>query len=131
MKIYWSGAAVALIADVRLREMSGGSESLDKVLDRLQACCLPSDRTWSGEELFARMDSLTEYPIFVALYRRYADTAGFPDTTYVFENLGMTVSDDGKVKLRKHGALRDIRLAIMAPDASAMQWREQLTATRR
>jgi hypothetical protein len=41
------------------------------------------------------------------------------------------VSDDGKVKLRKHGALRDIRLAIMAPDALAMQWRDQLTATRR
>ena len=131
MKIYWSGAAVALIADVRLREMSGGSESLDNVLERLQACCLPSDRTWSGEELFARMDTLTDYPIFLALYRRYADTAGFPDTSHVFESLGMTVSDDGKVKLRKHGSLRDIRLAIMAPDASASEWREQLTATRR
>lgn len=131
MKIYWSGAAIALIADVNLREMSGGTESLDKVLDRLQACCLPSDRTWSGEELFARMDTLTEYPIFTALYRRYADTAGFPDTGYVFAKLGMTISDDGKVKLRKHGDLRDIRLAIMAPDSSASLWREQLSATRR
>jgi hypothetical protein len=131
MKIYWSGAAVALIADVNLRDMSGGTESLDKVLDRLQACCLPSDRTWSGEELFARMDTLTDYPIFAALYRRYADTAGFPDTSHVFAQLGMTVSDEGKVKLRKHGDLRDIRLAIMAPDASASHWREHLTATRR
>lgn len=131
MKIYWSGAAIALIADVNLREMSDGTESLDKVLDRLQACCLPSDRTWSGEELFARMDTLTEYPIFAALYRRYADTAGFPDTRDVFAKLGMTVSDDGEVKLRKHGDLRDIRLAIMAPDASAAHWREYLTAEHR
>ena len=25
------------------------------------------------------MDSLTDYPVFMKLYRRYADTAGFPD----------------------------------------------------
>jgi hypothetical protein len=130
MKVYWSGAAFALIADVSLRELSDGTESLDAILDRLQTCCLPSDRTWSGEELFARMDALTDYPVFLSLYRRYADTAGFPDTSDVFERLGMTLSD-GKVRLRKHGDLRSIRLAIMAPDSAAALWREQLTATHR
>ncbi len=54
MKIYWSGAAVALLADVELRERSGGKESLDIALGRLQHCCLPSTRTWSGTELFAK-----------------------------------------------------------------------------
>ena len=39
MKVYWSGAALALMADVQLRERSNGEESLDDVLDRLQACC--------------------------------------------------------------------------------------------
>ena len=78
-KIYWSGAAIALLADVGLRERSGGSESLDVVLDRFQRCCLPSQRRWSGPELFAKFDSLIQAPMFMPLYRQYADTAGFPD----------------------------------------------------
>ena len=127
MKIYWSGAAIALMADVSLRELSGGSESLDTVLDRLQGCCLPSDRMWSGPELFAKLDTLTDYPVFMSLYRRYADTAGFPDTSGLFDRLGMSVSD-GKVKLRKSGELRDIRLAIVAPDTETAQWRDKLVS---
>ena len=78
-KIYWSGAAIALLADVRLRERSNSTESLDVVLDRFQNCCLPSQRRWSGAELFTRFDSLIDEPLFMPLYRQYADTAGFPD----------------------------------------------------
>jgi hypothetical protein len=78
MKIYWSGAALALMADVELRRRSDGAESLDLVLDRFQSCCLPSRRTWSGRELFARFDALVDEPLFVALYERYADTRDFP-----------------------------------------------------
>jgi hypothetical protein len=79
MKIYWSGAALAMIADIELRHRSGGALSLDVVLDRLEACCLPSRRTWRGRELFERLDALIEADLFVSLYDRYADTAGFPD----------------------------------------------------
>jgi predicted metalloprotease with PDZ domain len=79
MKIYWSGAALALIADVELRRRSGGTESLDLVLDRLQDCCLPSRRTWTGRELFEKFDSLIGEPLFVDLYERFADSRGFPE----------------------------------------------------
>jgi len=40
MKVYWSGAAIALLADIELRQRSGGTESLDTVLGQLQSCCL-------------------------------------------------------------------------------------------
>jgi len=79
MKIYWSGAAIALLADTRLRERSAGAESLDLVLDRFQRCCLPSQQRWSGPELFAKFDSLIDETVFMPLYRQYADTPGFPD----------------------------------------------------
>ncbi len=79
MKIYWSGAALALMADVELRRRSDGKESLDTVLDRFQACCLPSRRTWTARELFAEFDRLVDTPLFVDLYDRHADAAGFPD----------------------------------------------------
>lgn len=79
MKIYWSGAAIALLADTQLREQSDGRESLDLVLDRFQSCCLPSQRRWSGVELFTKFDSLVDEAVFMPLYRQYADTTGFPD----------------------------------------------------
>ena len=86
MKIYWSGAAIALLADTRLRERSAGAESLDLVLDRFQRCCLPSQRRWSGPELFAKFDSLIDEPVFMSLYRQYADAAGFPDFEKAIES---------------------------------------------
>lgn len=78
-KIYWSGAAIALLADLRLRSRSGGKESLDTVLGRFQQCCLPSKQYWSGVQFFTQLDSLIDEPVFMPLYREHADTPGFPD----------------------------------------------------
>ncbi|MFQ6004685.1 MAG: hypothetical protein ACE5OQ_04200 [Woeseia sp.] len=128
MKVYWSGAALALMADVRLRERSGGQESLDAVLGRLRECCLPSDRVWSGQELFEKMDSLTDRPVFVLLYRRQADTAGFPDVRPLLERLGLFVSD-GQLRLNGDAALADIRLAITETNTAAADWRRELIAS--
>ena len=127
MKVYWSGAAIALMADVQLRERSGGNESLDDILDKFQACCLPSDRVWSGPEFFEQLDELASSPVFIPLYRRYADTAGFPDTSEVFERLGLAVSGD-KVRIRFLAELRAIRKAILETDDATATWRDQLAA---
>jgi len=125
MKVYWSGAALALMADVELRERSNGKESLDDVLDRLQACCLPSTRTWSGLELFTKLDTLVSEPLFVGLYRRYADTAGFPDTREVYARLGLGISDD-KVRMGRNAELMSIRDAMTEIDDPTAQWRGRL-----
>ena len=127
MKVYWSGAAFALLADVQLREQSGGDESLDTVLGRFQACCLPSTHVWSGPELFTRLDELSDTPVFMALYRRHANTAGFPDPSEVFERLGLTAAG-GKVRLQRNAELQELRQSITQTDAATAAWREQLAA---
>ncbi len=127
MKVYWSGAAIALMADVALRERSGGNESLDSVLAKFQECCLPSDRVWRGTELFAKFDSLTSEPVFVPLYRRYADTAGFPDIMPLFERLGLEI-DDGRVRMKRNGELSSIRDSITATDFAAASKRQRIAA---
>jgi hypothetical protein len=127
MKVYWSGAAIALMADVQLRERSGGSNSLDDVLDRFQACCLPPERIWTGPELFAKFDELAGSPVFTPLYRRHADTVGFPDTGEVLERLGLTVSD-GKISIRASAELQAIRESILQTDHGTASWRQQLAA---
>ena len=113
MKIYWSGAALALMADVELRRRSRGHESLDTVLDRLQRCCLPAQGSWSGRRLFATLDSFLDEPLFVELYDRYADTAGFPDVRPLLARLGVT-AEDGEVRLRSDAELAEIRAALTA-----------------
>ena len=111
MKVYWSGAAIALMADVQLRERSGGKESLNSILGNLQQCCLPADKVWTGPDLFRTLDSFTDEAVFMPLYSRYANTAGFPDTTDLLERLGLKV-DDGQVRIHRNSELSDIRAAI-------------------
>lgn len=127
MKIYWSGAALALMADVTLRERSNGVESLDSVLAKLADCCLPTDRVWSGPEFFAKLDSFASEPVFMPLYRRYADTAGFPDTSDTLARLGVVI-DDGDVRFKRNAELAHVREAITGPDPAAASRREQIAA---
>jgi len=120
MKIYWSGAALALMADVELRRRSNGVETLDGVLDQFQHCCLPSQRTWSGVELFTKFDSFLDEPLFLSLYWRYADAVGFPALGSLLEQLGVA-SEDGEVNLRNDAQLVRVRMALTGRNADATE----------
>ena len=111
MKIYWSGAVVALMADVELRRRSGGTESLDLALEQLQRCCLPAAQSWTGTRLFETLDGFVDGPVFMPLYRKYANEQGFPDFTPLFSQLGVTI-EGGRVELRNDAELAGIRRAI-------------------
>jgi hypothetical protein len=117
MKIYWSGAALALLADVELRRRSNGEQTLDAVLGKFQECCLPSQRTWTGTELFTRFDSFLDQPLFMDLYRQHADTAGFPAVRPVLQDLGVIRTGD-EVRLIDTAEMAPVRLAITGRDAS-------------
>jgi len=114
MKVYWSGAAIALLADIELRRQSEGEESLDSVLGQLQACCLPSSRNWSGQRLFKKLDSLIDTPVFMPLYRRYANKAGFPELGLLLQQLGVVAHDGGSITLQNNTLLAATREAISA-----------------
>jgi len=113
MKVYWSGAAIALLADIELRTRSGGDESLDQVLGKLQACCLPSERRWSGPRLFEKLDSFVSTPVFMPLYEEYANKDGFPDMGIVLDELGVSIGEDG-ITLNGDSSLAATREAISA-----------------
>jgi len=114
MKIYWSGASIALMADVELRRRSGGQESLDSVLGQLQQCCLPSSYAWSGVELFRKLDELLDEPLFLQLYRQYANADLFPDARPILVRLGVSVRD-GQVVIDESAELSTVRDAITNP----------------
>lgn len=112
MKVYWSGAAIALMADIELRKRSGGNESLDLALDHLQSCCLPANRRWTGPELFEKLDSFVSSPVFMPLYRQYANNDGFPDLGPLLQDLGVSTHQDGTVSLDDSKPLAELRAAI-------------------
>jgi len=114
MKVYWSGAAIALMADITLRERSNGKESLDQALGQLQSCCLPSRRRWSGTELFKKLDTFVETPVFMPLYRAYANDEGFPDVAPLLSELGVSTNQDGTITLDDNTPLAEVRKAISA-----------------
>jgi len=113
MMVYWSGAAIALLADVALR-LEAPAQSLDALLDRLQACCLPSERAWDGQELFTKLDRLGKTKVMAELYRRYANTPGLPDLAVLYQQLGVSLRG-GKVVLDDAAEHAAVRRAIMAP----------------
>lgn len=119
MKVYWSGASLALMADVELRRRSAGRESLDTVLGQLQQCCLPSSHSWSGLELFRKLDEFVNEPLFEDLYRKYANAKAFPDAEPVLAELGISLRN-GDVALDPAAKLSGIRNAITAGVSEAL-----------
>lgn len=117
MRRYWTGAAVALIADLELRTRADeGPRSLDDVLAQLAACCLPSERSWGGRELFERLDVLASTELFVPLYDRMVQSCAFPELAQAWERLGLEV--DGR-SVRVVEASSRLRAAIMGARAEA------------
>jgi len=115
MMVYWSGAAMALLGDIRQRQLSSGSESLEVILGRLRSCCLPSDRAWTAQQLFRKLDELSEHKVWLALYQHYADTPGVADLTPAYRQLGIQVSGDGTVVLDDNAPQAALRRRLMGP----------------
>jgi hypothetical protein len=117
MRVYWSGAAIALLADVELRRRSGGAQSLDTALAAFADCCLPATRSWSARELLQQLDRLTDTTVFMELYRKHVDSDDFPDLVALYGELGLQSMDATSLRLDATAPGAAICAAIMtAPE---------------
>ena len=112
MRIYWSGAAIMLKADVELRRQTDGRQSLDTALAAFAECCIAPGRVWQADELLRRLDRLTGTRIFSSLRRRYERSDEFPEVTTTLRRLGV-VERDSRVRLDEEAPLAGVRDAIM------------------
>lgn len=92
-RVYWSGAAFALEADLRLRAATGGRQTLGDGLRHLRDCCARSARVWTAEQVLAALDRHAGTDLLVPLGRRYAERRDFPDTDALLAALGVTTVD--------------------------------------
>lgn len=112
MRVYWSGAALMLMADMQLRQATDGRQSLDTALQSLSVCCMANGKTWRARELFERLDELTGTDILIGLYQKHVHEHGFPDMRSALDDLGVDARNN-RVRLSDDAPLRDVRTAIM------------------
>ncbi len=89
MRVYWSGAAILLMADIHLRRATGGRQNLDTALAKLYDCCMQNTRTWRASTLLQKLDELTGTRVFSEVYRNEATSPEFPDIFAFYDELGL------------------------------------------
>lgn len=111
MRVYWSGAAIALESDVALRTARPGRDGLGALLGQLNACCRTDDESWTGARLSATLDRLTATSTFGDLNTSAAGSREFPDIFPLLKRLGVTLKN-GEVVLDDDAPLASVRRAI-------------------
>jgi hypothetical protein len=98
LRVYWAGAAMMLVADLQLRERTGGKQSLDSALEKLSRCCAAEERRWSAQEIIARLDEVTGTTVFGDLVHAQFAIDGYPDYEAVLARAGVKL-DGAQVEL--------------------------------
>jgi hypothetical protein len=109
-RVYWSGTAIALLADVELRKQG---HSLDEAIAGLDACCMTPKRTWGGREMARAFDRNTESAAYLEIAERWLPREDFPEVEETFGWLGLTRNDDGLLELADDAPGVAVRDAIM------------------
>ena len=115
MRVYWSGAAFFLEADLLLRQHNQ-QQSLDSVLGDYQACCLQPTGFTKGVELLQQLDRLAGWPVFIPLYEKYRQLYHQPDPMPLLTQLGISLDED--------------RIVLSSADESVLRMRQSIMAGR-
>jgi hypothetical protein len=113
-RVYWAGAAIALMADVECRRRSAGRVSLDSVLGGLTRRSFL--RAQSARELLQVMDELAGTPAFTSTAEPFLTGREFPDLGELYAQLGLAL-EAGELKTRADAPLAWVRDAIMSEKA--------------
>lgn len=107
-RVYWAGAAFALLADAELRERTQGRRSLDDVMRGLTECCAQNAKPMPARVVIAEMDRIAGVPVFSELMRRHVQGPTPPDLGPLFARLGISTGPDGvKLSEAEQAAIRD------------------------
>jgi len=112
MRVYWSGAAISLLADYELRRQSNNKQSLDTALKELNRNASLMNQLNNSYEIILKLDNITQTNIFTTLYKQHLPSASFPDLGAVYSNLGLTVVN-GEIHFDNNAPGVSIRNAIM------------------
>jgi M61 glycyl aminopeptidase len=116
MRVYWSGTALMLMADVELRTRRSNPGSVELALTRFADCCIDRQREWNAPDFLAELDRQVGGDTFSRLYRAQAHATTFPKLDQVYAQLGLHHGGDNVKRDNDDARVRTLRAAIMGND---------------
>jgi hypothetical protein len=112
-RTYWGGALFCLLADMGIRERTGGRRGLVDALRGILAAGGNDQVDWSIERAFAEGDKAVGVPVLEELYKAMKDAPVATDLNAIWRGLGIEVRH-GTLDLDEHAPKAAIRRAISA-----------------
>src|SRR5262245_41874667 len=94
LRVYWAGAAIALLADVEIRRESRGERSLDDAMREVGRTFVGRNDGVSAREIVAHLDAWLGRPLFSRLSTQHLASREFPDVAETLAGLGVVVRGD-------------------------------------
>ncbi|HEY6174880.1 MAG TPA: hypothetical protein VIX73_10565 [Kofleriaceae bacterium] len=117
-RTYWGGALFCLLADLEIRERTGGRRGLVDALRGILAAGGNDQVDWPIARAFAEGDKATGVPVLMELYGRMKDAPVSPDLDALWHGLGIEVRN-GTLSLEDQAPRAAIRRAITAPPSAS------------
>ncbi|MGQ0675067.1 MAG: hypothetical protein ACT4N4_03130 [Rhodospirillales bacterium] len=114
--VYWGGALFMLLADLEIRERTGGRASLETCLGGVLAAGGDTTARWSREQVYRACDAATGSFAMRRLAAEYAEKPGALDLAALWRDLGVGV-EDGGVRFDDAAPRAGLRRAITAGPA--------------
>jgi hypothetical protein len=111
-RVYWGGAALALLMDMEIRRRWPGKRTLDDAVRFLHQNHLIEGKTYTGLEVMDLMDGYLGQPVCAPIARRYLASRAFPDLSRAYAALGLRwrggalVYSEGAPQARDRGIMR-------------------------
>ncbi len=115
-RTYWGGALFYLLADVRIRELTGNRFGLRDGLRAIVAQGGSVEVAWDVRRTLAIADKATGTNVLVELYDEMRNAPVIPDLPALWKRLGVKLTPDG-TEFDDNAPLAGIRRAITTPPA--------------
>jgi predicted metalloprotease with PDZ domain len=114
-RVYWGGAAIAFLIDVKLRTETNGETTFDDAMQHLRECCGDADHQWTARQLLDELDGWYGQPVFSDIAAQCLSESDFPPVEEAFATLGISFGSGGRVVVDDDNPNAAHRRAIMAP----------------
>ncbi len=111
--VYWGGALYMLLADLDIRERTGGRASLETCLRAVLAAGGDTTQRWSRERVFDACDAATGTGTMRRLEAAYVENPGALDWPGLWRDLGVSL-EDGTLRFDDAAPRAALRRAISA-----------------
>ena len=118
-RTYWGGAMFCLLADLEIRDRTGGRRGLVDALRGILAAGGNDQVAWPIERALLEGDKAVGVPVLQELYRRMKDVPVATDLDSLWRGLGVEVRQ-GALQLDDHAPRAAMRRAISAPPAPSI-----------